>query len=109
MKTRYLGPILVAVVAMLGPNVAGVLADEQGDDHDRARELYEHGEVHSLYDVLKSVEKRLDGDVVSIELVQTGDRWVYRFQVIDKDGRRSVVDVDAGSDTTLEHEPDEDD
>ena len=75
-------------------------ADSDGD-HDRARELYEHGEIHALDDILRIVEARYPGDVVSVDLLRLGDKWVYRIQVIASDGRRTTVDVDAGGGSVM--------
>ena len=73
-------------------------ADEDDDgDHDRARDLYEHGEIKGLADILDVVRAKAPGDVVAVDLIRKANRWVYRFQVVDADGRRRTVDVDAGA------------
>lgn len=97
MSVRIKWPVAVALVAfaLLVPTAA--LADEGEDDHEVARELYEHGDIKSLEDILAKLKRDTPGDVVGIDLTRAGDRWVYRFQVIGADGRRSIVDVDAGS------------
>jgi uncharacterized membrane protein YkoI len=82
-------------VALLVPVPA--LADEGEDDHEVARELYEHGDIRPLEDVVAKLKGDNRGDVVGIELVRIADRWVYRFQVVAADGHRSIIEVDAGS------------
>ncbi|MER9371100.1 PepSY domain-containing protein [Mesorhizobium sp. M0491] len=73
-------------------------ADEDDDgDHDRARDLYEHGEIKGLANILDVVRAKAPGDVVAVDLIRKADRWVYRFQVVGTDGRRKTVDVDAGA------------
>ncbi len=92
------GILLVAALAA-GP----ALADDHGhgrgngdDDHDLARELYEHGDIQPLAEVLAAVARRVPGDVVAIDLVQNqDDHWIYVVQVVTPDGRRVVVNVDA--------------
>jgi len=75
-----------------------VRADEDDDgDHDRARDLYEHGEIKGLARILDVVRAKAPGDVVAVDLVRLGDKWVYRLQVVGADGRRKVVEVDAGA------------
>ena len=73
-------------------------ADEDDDgDHDRARDLYEHGEIKGLADILDVVRAKAPGDVVAVDLIRKANKWVYRFQVVGPDGRRKTVDVDAGA------------
>jgi uncharacterized membrane protein YkoI len=82
---------------------AGTLADErEDDDHDRARELVEHGEIHSLREILWSIARKLDGDVVGVDLIQVNQRWFYRVQIVDRNGRRTFVDVDAAAEVGLD-------
>ena len=90
--------------------VAGpALADDHGhgrgnsdDDHDLARELYEHGEIKPLAQILAAVTARVPGDIVAIDLIQNkDDQWIYVVQVVTADGRRVIVDVDAASATVV--------
>jgi uncharacterized membrane protein YkoI len=77
---------------------------DERDDHDLARELYEHGEIHSLSEILRIAGERAPGEVVALDLVRDGTRWVYRVQIVDRNGRRKVVDVDAGAAIFLREE-----
>ena len=87
--------VAIAATAVLMPMTA--FADEGEDDHEVARELYEHGDIRPLEDVVARLKRDNPGDVVGIDLVRIVDRWVYRFQVVTADGHRSIIDVDAGS------------
>lgn len=91
-------------LAMLG--LAGLVlaqplaarADEDDDgDHDRARDLYEHGEIKGLSNILDIVREQAPGDIVAVDLIRKANKWVYRLQVVGADGRRKTVDVDAGA------------
>ncbi|PTE06979.1 PepSY domain-containing protein [Mesorhizobium helmanticense] len=91
-------------LAMLG--LAGLVlvqpvaarADEDDDgDHDRARDLYEHGQIRGLSSILDIVRAQAPGDIVAVDLIRKANKWVYRFQVVGADGRRKTVDVDAGA------------
>ena len=100
--------ILLAVLLTAGP----ALADGHGrhgsedDDHDLARELYEHGEIKPLEQVLAAVAAHVPGDVVAVDLIQDkDDHWIYVVQVITADGKRVVVDVNA-VDATIVNQPD---
>jgi uncharacterized membrane protein YkoI len=87
------------LVACLGLALPGpVLADSDGDedgDHDLARELYEHGEIHALYEIMRQVQAETGGEIVGVDLIRDGTRWLYRFQVVTEGGHRRVVDIDA--------------
>ena len=88
--------VVMGGVAALATVVPFAVRADDGD-HDRARELYEHGEIHALDDILGIVEARDPGDVVSVDLLRVGDKWIYRFQIVPSDGHRTTVDVDAGA------------
>lgn len=93
--TGFIGKALAICLA------AGALALPQyalaDDDHDRAWELHEHGEILGLADILRAVTVQMPGEIVAVSLVEVEGRWVYRFQVVASDGHRAVVDVDASA------------
>jgi len=101
--------LLLAALLAAGP----ALADDHGhgrgsgdDDHDLARELYEHGDIKPLAEVLAAVGQRVPGDVVAVDLIQDqDDHWIYVVQVVTADGRRIVVDVNA-TDASILNQPD---
>jgi uncharacterized membrane protein YkoI len=94
-RLKRLAISLAAGLVLTAP--FAVHADDDDEDHDVARELYEHGEIRPLSEILPMVGKRTPGDVVAVDLVGVGNRWVYRFQVVTPEGRRVIVDVDAGT------------
>lgn len=101
--------LCLALLAAAGLFLAagGALADDrEDDDHDQALELLEQGEIHSLRDILESIAHELDGEVVSVELMQIKERWVYRLQIIDRQGNRTLVDVPANADVELDEDED---
>jgi uncharacterized membrane protein YkoI len=108
MKIRVVCLALIAAATMLLA-ASSASADERGDGgHDQALELFEHGEIHSLREVLESIARQLDGDVVGVELIQINDHWVYRLQIVDRQGHRTFVDVEANADVDLEGREDDD-
>ena len=99
---------LIAAAAMLLA-ASAASADERGNDgHDQALELLEHGEIHSLREILASIARQFDGEVVGVELIQVNERWVYRLQIVDRQGHRTFVDVDANAGVDLEGREDDD-
>ncbi len=89
---------VLATVALVAPVAATAAGDR---DHDRARDLYRHGQIRALADVLAVVRAETTGEVITVELIRLDDRWVYRFQVLAADGRRTTVDADAVSATII--------
>jgi uncharacterized membrane protein YkoI len=97
MKTalKRLAVLGLAGFVLAMPRVALAGEDDDGD-HDRARDLYERGEIKGLSNILDIVRMQAPGDIVAVDLIRTAKKWVYRFQVVAADGRRKTVDVDAG-------------
>ncbi|TPI12988.1 hypothetical protein FJW06_15080 [Mesorhizobium sp. B4-1-3] len=83
-------------VFLAGPSTARADVDDDGD-HDRARDLYERGEIKGLSTILGVVHVAVPGDIVAVDFIRIADKWVYRFQIVAADGHRSIVDVDAGA------------
>ena len=106
---RTLSGVLLAAIVAAGPAVANDHGHGRGggdDDNDLARELYEHGDIKPLAQILAAVAARVPGDVVAIDLIQNqDDHWIYVVQVVTADGRRVVVDVDAANAAVL-NQPD---
>lgn len=94
MTSRSSSLLAVALIGVALATASPVRADDD-DDHDLARELYEHGEILSLPEILKLVAERIPGQVIAIDLVRDGERWIYRLQIVTSDGRRLRIDVDA--------------
>ena len=93
MRLAALG-IAALVLAM---PLAAAKAQDDDDGHDRARDLYERGEIEGLADIMAIVRARAPGEIVAVDLIRAGGKWIYRFQVVAADGRRRTVDVDAGA------------
>ncbi|TPK92392.1 hypothetical protein FJ934_08165 [Mesorhizobium sp. B2-4-12] len=91
----------LVVAGLIGLAAAQPLAARAGEDddgdHDRARDLYEHGQIKGFARILDIVRAKAPGDVVAVDLVRLGSKWIYRLQVVGADGRRKLVDVDAGA------------
>ncbi|HVZ14888.1 MAG TPA: hypothetical protein VG894_10555 [Bauldia sp.] len=95
--------LLEASATML-PVLADAAAVEPGfedADHDRARDLVEHGEIKPLAEILASVGKAYPGEVVGVRLSGDGQHWQYRIAVLQAGGRRVVLNVDAATMTVI--------
>jgi len=74
--------------------------DEELDgdsDHDRARDLLEHGEIIPLGEIIAHVSSAYPGEVVGITLARRHGRWVYQFRILSDDGKLQDLNVDAKS------------
>ncbi|MDX8443845.1 PepSY domain-containing protein [Mesorhizobium australafricanum] len=106
MKTVAMSLAALGVAALVLALPSAVRAQDDDDDHDRARDLYERGEIEGLADIMTIVRAKAPGEIVAVDLIRTGGKWIYRFQVVAADGRRRIVDVDAGAGGVLGGEGD---
>ncbi|RWH66320.1 PepSY domain-containing protein [Mesorhizobium sp.] len=97
MKTVSMGLAALGMAALVTALPSAVRAQDDDDDHDRARDLYERGEIEGLADIMTIVRAKAPGEIVSVDLIRVEGKWIYRFQVVSADGRRRIVDVDAGA------------
>jgi uncharacterized membrane protein YkoI len=97
MKTALTRLAALSVAGLVLAMPLAVRAQDDDGDHDRARDLYERGEIEGLADIMAIVRAKAPGEIVGVDLIRAGGKWVYRFQVVAADGRRRIVDVDAGS------------
>ncbi|RAZ71478.1 hypothetical protein DPM35_31365 [Mesorhizobium atlanticum] len=97
MKTISMSLAALGVAALVMTLPSALRAQDDDDDHDRARDLYERGEIEGLADIMAIVRAKAPGEIVSVDLIRAGGKWIYRFQVVAADGRRRIVDVDAGA------------
>jgi uncharacterized membrane protein YkoI len=84
-----------------GPAVAS-------DDHDRARQALEAGEVLPLRTILERVDREYPGQVVDVELERerenSQERWVYKLKVLRSGGSLVKLKVDARDGTVIAEE-----
>ncbi len=96
MDAKQKWPVVFALGLMALGASAPANAEEGEDEHEVARELYQHGQISSLETVVDRLRKTTTGDVVGVDLIQLSGHWIYRFQVIAPDGHRILIDMDAG-------------
>lgn len=84
-------PMLAAVVAWPGVSLA-----RDRDDHERARQAVESGQILPLKAIMARVEREAPGEVLEVELEQQ-DRgvWVYEFKVLQPGGVLTRLKLDA--------------
>lgn len=86
-------------------NAGSVHAD---DDHERARELREAGEILPLETILDQVRAQGLGRVLEVELKREHGRYVYELEVVDDQGIVRELHFDARSGQLLKSRRDDD-
>ena len=83
----------------------GSMAAAASDDHDRARQALEAGEVLQLRTILERVERDYPGQVVDVELEREREnshqRWVYKLKLLRSGGSLVKLKVDARDGTVI--------
>ncbi|HRF12407.1 MAG: hypothetical protein AW09_003115 [Candidatus Accumulibacter phosphatis] len=92
--------------AMCAASLAlGCGAAVASDDHDRARQALEAGEVLPLRTILERVDREYPGQVVDVELERerenSQERWVYKLKVLRSGGSLVKLKVDARDGTVI--------
>ena len=72
---------------------------DKDDDRQKAKQESDRGRAAKLKSILKTVQRRYPGDVVSVKYL--GARNTYRIKVVDGDGRVLTISVDAVSKAIL--------
>ncbi|WP_026988628.1 PepSY domain-containing protein [Fodinicurvata fenggangensis] len=96
---RYLFPLLLLLAS-------SALAD--GDDHERAREALERGDVLPLTRILEIAEKDTGGRVIEVDLEHDDGRYLYELELITPDGRLLELELDGATGRILEREFEDD-
>jgi uncharacterized membrane protein YkoI len=76
------------------------------EDHDRARQAVQAGQVLPLRTVLARLEREQAGQVMEVELEHDDGRWVYEIKLLKPDGRLVKLKLDARTATVLRLKPD---
>ena len=89
--------------SLLLPLFAALLACSSGassasDDHERARQALEAGEVLPLRSILERVEREYPGQVIDVELERGQEKafalWIYNVKVLRPGGSLVKLKVD---------------
>lgn len=89
--------LFIALCAALLAGGSGV--SRAADDHERARQALEAGEVLPLRTILERVEREYPGQVVDVELEREhgngAERWIYELKILRAGGALVKLKVDA--------------
>lgn len=65
------------------------------DDHNRARQALQAGQVLPLGQVLERLEREHPGQVLEVELEQEEGRWIYEVKLLQPQGQLVKLKLDA--------------
>ncbi len=65
------------------------------EDHDRARQAVQAGEVLPLPVVLERLQREVPGQVLEVELEQERGTWMYEIKLLTPAGQLTKVKLDA--------------
>ena len=65
------------------------------DDHDRARQAVQAGQVLPLPTVLERLQREMPGQVLEVELEQKRGLWIYEIKLLTPAGQLTKVLLDA--------------
>lgn len=91
---RLVTALLFAAITVITAGFAAPAT--RAADHDAVRRAVEAGRLKPLAEILSAVEARYGGRVLDVEIERgAGDTQVYEIKLIERDGRRREVYVDA--------------
>ena len=90
-------PRFALLLALASPAFA-----DDSEDHDRARQALEAGEILPLKAVLDKVSADTPGSVLEVELDRRHDRWVYGIKLLRQGGSVIKLWVDASDGAVID-------
>lgn len=67
------------------------------DDHERALQAVQSGQVLPLTTVLERLGRQHPGQVLEVELERDGGQWIYEIKLLSADGQLLKLKLDAGT------------
>ncbi|MEN3976108.1 PepSY domain-containing protein [Emcibacter sp. SYSU 3D8] len=82
--------IIVGAVLLAGSAPAWATSDQEN-----ARDAFQRGEIMSLEDIRRNVQRDFNGQIIRTRLKSDNADYVYKFRVLSPNGNIVNVDVDA--------------
>jgi len=89
--------MVLAAAALVAATPMADAHDQDQVRRDEVRRAVESGEIHSLADILNTLQGKLPGEIAGVEVERKDGRWRYEFRVVDSQGRLFEVYVDPRS------------
>ena len=94
-RSLSLRPAFVVLSLCLCGLVGQPVSASDHDDHDRARQAVQAGQVLPLPTVLERLQREVPGQVLEVELEQERERWIYEIKLLTPAGQLTKVKLDA--------------
>ena len=83
----------------------------EGLDHEQALQARERGEIRPIAEIIERLLNEVPGEVIEVELereveLEHQNILIYEIKLIDPEGQRIEVEIDAATGTILEIEKD---
>jgi len=89
---------LIATVALaVNTLTMSTVLASGNDDHERARQALQSGQILPLRTVLETLERNHPGKVLEVELEQKDGLWIYTVKLLQADGQLVKLMLDAKS------------
>ena len=93
---QWLGKAVALSVLMAVSSAPAVSIARERDDHERARQAVESGQILPLKAILARVERDMPGEVLEVELEQQDSGvWIYELKVLQPGGVLTKLKLDA--------------
>ena len=96
MRRNLIAPLATIAILTAYPAVA-----DDDFDEARARMATQAGHIRPLPQLLPEVERRYLGQIVEVELEQSGNAWTYEIKLLPPSGMRYRVVLDAATGATV--------
>lgn len=94
---------LIAIVALaVNTFTMSAVWASGDDDHERARQALQSGQILPLRTVLERLERNHPGKVLEVELEQKDGFWIYKVKLLQADGQLVKLMLDAKSAAPIE-------
>ncbi|MBT3071965.1 PepSY domain-containing protein [Rhodomicrobium sp. Az07] len=100
-------PFKSAAVAFSVVTAAAMLASpttfaKDDDSRSEIRQGLKQGDIKSLSEILLISKDKVVGEVIEAEIDRKGGKWIYELEVLDPEGLKSKVKVDAKTGDVME-------
>lgn len=92
---RPLSHIVAMCTVLLASSIAATTATAGSDDHQRATQAVQAGEILSLRVILERLEQSHPGQVLDVELEEKKGVWIYELKILKAGGRLQKLKIDA--------------
>jgi len=91
-------------IVLLSSIPVTIYADD--DDHERAKQLMETGDILPLENILNNARDVYSGKIIEVELESENGQLIYELEILDKNGKVWELQFDAYTGKLLDNDND---